>query len=383
MLRRTASSWRLRDPRLSERIVSWLFSFADVAINGNRPWDIRVRDDRFFATVLLEGSLGLGESYLRSWWACDDLEELFYRLITGGLERVSRALPIQVLGRLSDALVNQQTMQKSLRVAERHYNRGNDLFLSFLGTYKNYSGAYYESAARTLEDAQLAKMEKICRELDLRPGERLLDVGGGWGEFARYAATRYGCRVTSINIADEQLAYAANYCRDANVEIRKCDYREVTGRYDKIAVIAMLTHVGYKNYRLFMQTMDGCLEPGGTILVESVGGHVSQRNCEPWTDKYIFPGGMIPSLEQLDRSIRGLYRRTRLSEFGLSYVDTLRSWHRNLLDAWPTLQQRYGETTRLMFEYFFLSCAGAFRARDLVYWHIVLSKPACAPALRA
>lgn len=378
MLGGSRAAWRRGDATLSARIVQWLFSLADVAINGSRPWDIRVADARFFPTVLLQGSLGLGESYLRKWWSCDDLEELFYRLITGGLERVSRALPVHVLGRLADGLVNQQTKDKSLRVAERHYNLGNELFLGFLGTYKNYSGGYYAHGARTLEEAQLAKMEKICRELELRPGDRLLDVGGGWGEFARYAATRYGCRVTSINIADEQIAHAREYCRGADVEIRKCDYREVSGRYDKIAVIAMLTHVGYKNYRRFMETMDRCLEPGGTILIESVGGHVSQTNCEPWTNKYIFPGGLIPSLEQLDRAIAGLYERTGLSEFGLSYVDTLRAWHRNLRDAWPRLQERYGERTWLMFDYFFLSCAAAFRARDLLYWHIVLSKRASA-----
>ena|ERR1700681_4311640 len=124
----------------------------------------------------------------------------------------------------------------------------------------------------------------------------------------------------------------------------------------------------------FFETMDRSLNPGGRLLVESVGGHVSQTNCEPWTNKYIFPGGMIPSLHQLDRTIEGLYERIRLSEFGSSYVHTLRSWHRNLLDAWPCLRQRYSERTRLMFEYFFLSCGGAFRAGDLLYWHILMSK---------
>lgn len=373
MLRRAVSSLRLGEPRLSQFAVARIFSIADVAINGTRRWDIRVSDDRFFPSVLFQGSLGLGESYLRGWWTCEDLEELFYRLITGGLERISRALPVHMIGRLADRFVNQQTRDKSLRVAERHYNLGNDLFLSFLGAYKNYSCGLYEST-QTLDEAQVAKMEKICHELDLRPGDRLLDVGGGWGEFARFAATRHGCHVTSINIADEQIAYATEYCGDAPVEIRKCDYREISGRYNKIAVIAMLTHVGYKNYRLFMEVMSRCLEPNGLILIETVGGHVSQTNCEPWTDKYIFPGGMIPSLEQLDRSVEGLFHRTRISEFGLSYVRTLRSWHQNLLAAWPTLRHRYDDSTRLMFEYFFLSCAGAFRARDLVYWHVLLSK---------
>lgn len=359
--------------KLSERVLERVFAMADVAINGTRSWDIRVADERFFRTVLLQGSLGFGEAYMRNWWTCEDLEELFFRLINGGLERISRVLPTNAIGRLIDSTINQQTRFKSKRVAERHYNMGNDLFLSFLGKYKNYSCGYYDGAD-SLDQAQVQKMEKICRELGLTKHDRLLDVGGGWGEFARYAASNYGCHVTSINISDEQIGHATEYCKDTPVQVRKCDYRDVTGRYTKIAVIAMLTHVGCKNYRLFMETMNRCLEPGGIMLIETVGAHVSRSNCEPWTNKYIFPGGVIPSLKQLDRAARGLLQRERTSEFGSSYVHTLRAWHKNFNHAWPVLRSNYSEATRLMFEYFFLSCAGTFRARDLSYWHVVMNK---------
>ena len=158
--------------------------------------------------------------------------------------------------------------------------------------------------------------------------------------------------------------------------MRKCDYRDTAGRYTKIVVMAMLTHVGCKNYRRFMEIMHRCLEPGGLMLIESVGAAASRSNCEPWTDKYIFPGGMIPSLHQLDHAAAGLFVRERHSEFGLSYVHTLRAWQDNLTGAWPKLSERYSETTQRMFEYFFLSCAGAFRARDLLYWHLLMSKRA-------
>ena len=161
--------------KATQALLGRILATADVAIDGSRAWDIRVADERFFRKVLLQGSLGLGEAYLRKWWACDDLEELFYRLINGKLERVSRALPTQTLGRLFDSLINQQTRSKSTRVAERHYNMGNDLFLSFLGKYKNYSCGYFEGVD-ALDPAQLQKMDKICRELDLSPRDRLLDV---------------------------------------------------------------------------------------------------------------------------------------------------------------------------------------------------------------
>ena len=359
--------------RLTERVLASLFARADVALDGERAWDIRVHDPRFYRTVLLQGSLGLGESYMRRWWTCADLEELFFRLIRGGLEHVSRRLPTIALGRTLASALNQQTVEKSRRVAERHYNMGNDLFLSFLGGYKNYSSGDFDGVV-TLEDAQLQKMEKICRGLRLTKDDRLLDVGGGWGEFARYAADRHGCHVTSINISDEQIRYGTEYCKNSTVEIRKCDYRNVTGRYTKIAVIAMLTHVGKKNYRQFMQSMNSCLEPGGLMLIESVGANQARSNCEPWTDKYIFPGGVIPSLADLDRAVAGMLHRESTVEWGSSYVKTLRAWWRNLDSAWPELRSHYSGETRLMFEYFFLSCAGAFRAEDLLYWHVLMKK---------
>lgn len=359
--------------KLTERLLASIFARADVVIGGQRAWDICVLDPRFYRTVLLYGSLGLGESYMRRWWTCADLEELFFRLIRGGLEHVSRLLPTNALGRALASALNQQTKEKSRRVAESHYNMGNDLFLSFLGDYKNYSCGDFDSAD-TLEQAQLHKMEKICRRLALTREDRLLDVGGGWGEFARYAADRYGCHVTSINISDEQIRHATEYCKNSAVEIRKCDYRDVTGHYTKIAVIAMLTHVGKKNYRQFTESMNPCLEPGGLMLIESVGAKVARSNCEPWTDRYIFPGGVIPSLGDLDRAVDGMLRRESTIEWGASYVKTLRAWWRNFDQAWPELRSRYSDETRLMFEYFFLSCAGAFRAEDLLYWHVLMRK---------
>jgi cyclopropane-fatty-acyl-phospholipid synthase len=348
-----------------------IFAVAGVSLNGRSPWDVQVLDDRFAKNVLLRGSLGLGESYMRGWWKCDDLEELSFRLISSGIFRVARLLPTQVAANLLDRFVNQQSRTKSLRVVERHYDIGNDLFLAFLGQYKNYSGADFEGV-ESLDQAQINKMEKICRRLELKPGDRLLDVGGGWGEFARYAATKYGCLVTSINISDEQIKYATEHCKNTTVVVRKCDYRDITGSYDKIAVIAMLTHVGYKNYRAFMEKIDSCLAPDGTILIETIGGHISHKNCEAWTDKYIFPGGVIPSPEQLDRATDGIFSTIESFEFGASYVYTLRSWHRNFNEAWPRLRPNYSERTRLMFDYFFLIAAGAFRARYIVYWHLML-----------
>ncbi|MCB1674691.1 MAG: cyclopropane fatty acyl phospholipid synthase [Halioglobus sp.] len=359
--------------RLLRSSAESAFARAGVSLDGSRPWDITVRDERFFRHVVMNGSLGLGESYMRRYWCADDLEELFRRLVASGLDTTAQRSPQQLFSRLFSRISNQQTQRKSKHNAEHHYNLGNDLFFEFLGRYKNYSCGYFRQA-QTLDEAQLAKMQRLCELLQLTEGDRLLDVGGGWGEFARFAATRYGCHVTSINIADEQIAHARQYCRGTNVDIVKCDYRDLSGSYNKIAVIAMFTHVGHRNYRRFMQIMHRLLGSGGKMVMETVGGLTSKSCCEPWTNRYIFPGGMIPSMAQIDAAIDGLFSRDAVEEFGQDYAVTLRQWHHNFMAAWPKLSHRYSDSMRLMFEYFFLSVAGAFRANGLLHYHIEFSR---------
>ena len=360
---------------LMRSYVNSVLSRADVEINGDRPWDIQVDDDSFYRDLVFNGSLGLGESYMQGDWRCEDMEELFCRLVSNGLENSSKRIPVHALSRLRDRFVNQQTRNKALANIHHHYNLGNDLFFEFLGGYKNYSCGYYKNAT-TLEEAQVAKMERLCELLELNENDRLLDVGGGWGEFANFAARSTGCHVTSVNISDEQIKAAREKCEGANVDIIKSDYRDVQGSFNKIAVIAMFTHVGPQNYRSFMQTMDGLLEPGGKMLMETVGGIREKESCEPWTNKYIFPGGVIPTLGQVDEAIDGIFTRTGVDEFGEYYVLTLREWHKNFMAAWPRLKEKYSESMRLMFEYFFLSVAGAFRAGELLHYHIEFAKAA-------
>lgn len=359
-----------------ERRLSRIFDAADVRLDGSRPWDVDVRDERFFRAVMMRGSLGLGESYVDGWWRCRDLETLIYRLLRCGLERPNRWRWAERRLALQATLFNQQTRRRARRVAAAHYDLGEDVF-AFLGAVKNYSCGYFEGTD-DLDVAQQRKLELLCRKLQLRRGDRLLDIGGGWGEFARYAASRYGASVTSINIADEQLRFARSYCAGCDVEVVKCDYRDVTGSYDKIAAIAMLPHVGPRNYRHFMQVMHDRLRPNGIALIESTGGNAPRTHCEPWIDTYIFRGGTIPALSQVTRAYEGLFVLEDLHNFAPSYVATLRAWYVNLQRSWPSLSARHGESLRRMFEYFLLACAAAFRARELQYWHLVLTRPGTA-----
>jgi cyclopropane-fatty-acyl-phospholipid synthase len=364
-------AWAGREP--ARPLVAAVLRTAGIHLGGDQPWDVQVTDPRFYSSVLLRGSLGFGESYMRGWWHVEDLEEVAYRLSRAGLHWVARALPPHLVALAAASFSNRQTRTDSVNLVDRHYNLGNDLFRGFLGRSMVYSCAYFDDT-ESLDRAQELKLDLICRRLGLKAGERLLDIGGGWGEFARHAALHYGCHVTSINIADEQIRHARERCAGLPVEIVKCDYRDLRGSFDKVAVIAMLTHVGHSNYRRFMTIVHDCLATGGRVLVETLGSRISKVNCEPWTNRYIFPGGVVPSLRQIDRAADGLLARTEVTEFGHHYVPTLRSWNANLHASWPQLAGRYPETTRLMLGYFFLTVAGAFRAGHLKYWHVQLQK---------
>jgi cyclopropane-fatty-acyl-phospholipid synthase len=217
-------------------------------------------------------------------------------------------------------------------------------------------------------------MDRVCQLLDLSEKDHLLDVGGGWGHLAYYAATRFGCRVTSINIADQQICYAQKLFRGLPVIMRKADYRDLDGTYTKAAVIAMLTHVGPKNYRSFFNTLHRCLPQGASILIETLGSVHAKTSLEPWTERYIFPGGVVPSLRQIQRGAEGHFRIESAEEWGAHYVPTLRAWHSNLMDSWPGLRYRYPERVRRQFEYFFLSVAGTFRADRLKYWNVLMRR---------
>jgi cyclopropane-fatty-acyl-phospholipid synthase len=367
---------------LFRSLTAPLLARIDVQLDGDRPWDVKIRHPRALREGLTRGSLGFGEAYVNGWWDCDDLEELVYRLVVSDLRGLAYRLPGVVLARRLAALTNRQTRRLSREVAERHYDFGNDLFSAFLGRYKIYSCGLFRGGS-DLDEAQLAKLHLICKKLDLRPGERLLDVGGGWGEIARFAAEHYGARVTSINISEEQMSLARERCRGLDVEIVRCDYRSVRGTFDKIMAIAMFTHVGPHNYRGFMETMHRALAPGGVFLMEGVWGNASQTIGDPWVDRYIFPNAVIPSGAQTFAAFERLFVAEDLHNFGPDYALTLRAWNANFQAAWPSLRARYDERTRRLFEYYFLAMAALFRARAMQNWHLVLTKaPAPQPPCR-
>jgi cyclopropane-fatty-acyl-phospholipid synthase len=308
------------------------------------------------------------------WWDCPRVDELICRILKDRIDqKVQGSLKLMVPVALA-LLTNRQSKTRSQEVAERHYNIGNDLFLSFLDKNHQYSCAYF-SNGDDLEQAQRNKMDLICNKLELEGSDRVLDIGFGWGGLAKHMARAYGCQVTGVNIAEEQVRFARDACKDLSVEILLEDYRDVQGPFDKIVSVGMFEHVGRKNYRTFMEVAHRCLKDDGVFLLHTIGSNESQIESDRWIAKYIFPNGELPSIAQVSKSVEGLFVMEDLHNLGPHYDKTLMAWHDRFQEAWPRLKDVYDERFKRMWEYYLLSCAGAFRARDIQLWQFVFTKP--------
>jgi cyclopropane-fatty-acyl-phospholipid synthase len=356
-------------------VLRKLLARADVQINGGRPWDMRVNDARAYRRILARWSLGAGESYVDGDWDCERLDMMFERLLRADLDRTapgSAKLQLQ-LESLRQRLFNLQTVARAHQVGERHYDAGNDVFEAMLDSRMIYSCAYWEHAS-DLESAQAHKLDMICRKLELKPGETLLDVGCGWGGLARHAAEHFGVRVTGATISREQLALAEARCAGLPITLLLQDYRSLQGRFDKIVSVGMFEHVGLKNYATYFDTMRHLLAPEGLFLLHTIGVDRRAPHTDPWIERYIFPNGKLPSPQEMAGAIEGRFVVEDWHNFGPDYDRTLMCWAERVEAAWPVLVQRYDEAFRRMFRYYLLSCAGFFRSRQGQLWQLVLSR---------
>ena len=359
----------------SEQWFQSLLSSAGVAINGPQPYDIHINNPAMFDLVRRQGTLGLGDAYIHGWWDCPSLDKLFRRLLSADLARHAGIFFPQLYGTLKAHLTNLQTATRAFEVGRRHYDLDDDLFQAMLGPTMAYSCSYRGSGATTLNDAQLAKYDLVCRKLHLVPDSTLLEIGCGWGGFARYAAEHYNVRVIGLTISQHQATFARTYCAGLPVEILLQDYRSFSTPVDAIASIGMFEHVGPKNYAAYFDTARRCLRPDGLFLLHCIGNLSSTLCTDPWINTHIFPNGKIPSMRQIATAIEGRFLLEDLHNFGPDYDFTLMSWWKNFHDYLRTSgpAEKIDNNFQRMWQYYLLTCAAAFRARSLQLWQIVLS----------
>ncbi|GAA4432337.1 cyclopropane fatty acyl phospholipid synthase [Pontibacter saemangeumensis] len=356
-----------------QQSVTDILATADIKINGPDPWDLHVHDDRFYKRVLSQGTLGLGESYMDGWWDCDSIDEFVNKAFRADLYRKARFGWKTVMEILLAKVTNLQTKRKAVDNIQRHYDLGNHLYQLMLDKRMTYTCGYWKNADN-LDQAQENKMDLICRKIGLQPGQRVLDIGCGWGSFAKFAAERYGATVVGITISQEQLKLGREMCAGLPVELRFQDYRDVNEKFDHIVSIGMAEAVGYRNLRTYMQVAARCLSDEGFFLLHTIGHPFSKTSPDPFIDKYIFPNCLIPSLKQLGAAMEHLFIVEDLHNFGAYYDPTLMAWFHNFDHNWEQLKGEYDERFYRMWKYYLLSSAGSMRSRNNQLWQMVLSK---------
>ena len=375
------------DGHLDLSAPSGAWSFGDPA--SSRRASVRLNDERGFRRVLFGGDIGFGEAYMDGDWSTDDLVALLRLAIRNLALFEDRHRLLSAVSRWRDLLSHRRkpnSRRGSRANIRAHYDLGNEFYRLFLDASMAYSCGIFRSADDPLETAQQEKVDRICRKLRLGPSDHVLEIGTGWGGFAAWAATRYGCRVTTTTISAEQHAYAADlFARlglgPDRIELRLEDYRDLKGRFDRIVSIEMFEAVGLEHYDAFFGQCDRLLAPHGTMLLQAIT--VTDQRFEryratpDWIQKYIFPGGELASVAAILESLR---RATSLAlydleEIGAHYARTLREWRRRFLASLDRVRALgFDDRFIRMWEYYLASCEAAFLERQIGDVQMLLTK---------
>jgi len=360
----------------AKRIVVDLLGRAGVGTDGREPWDLHVLDDRFYGRLIAQGSLGFGDSYVDGWWQCPRIDELIHRVLSYDLEAdVGTGWGVR-LQLLKAKLLNLQAPSRAPEVAA-HYDLGNEFFERVLGKTVMYSCAYWRRAG-DLDAAQTDKIDLVAQKLEVATGEHVLDLGCGWGAIAEHLARTRGCRVTAVTISPAQAAYVRQRCAGLPVEVIEADYRDArvvaAGPYDKVACVGMMEHVGRKNYRGFLALCARLVKPEGLCLVHTIGTSVTTDVTDPWIERRIFPGSVLPSVVDVARAAEGQLTLEDWHSLGADYDRTLVAWHDNFAGYVASGELQRGERFNRTWRYYLLSFAGCFRTRrSIQLWQMVFA----------
>ncbi|MGZ5006847.1 MAG: cyclopropane fatty acyl phospholipid synthase [Methylobacter sp.] len=348
-------------------------NFLKLGIDLNNKDLIEIHNDQFYKMVLNTGFLGLGESYMAGHWDSKCLDGFLYHVF---LAEYDQKIPLsfQVIGaKLLAKIFNLQSVSRVFQIAD-HYDIGNDLYKLMLDKELNYTCAYWKNA-ETLDQAQENKLDLICRKLNLEKGMKVLDIGCGWGSFARYACRHYGVEVEGYTISIEQKKLADELNKGLPIKIHLQDYREISNKYDRVAAIGILEHIGYKNHKTFFNKVASSLNQDGLALIQTIGNPYSQTSGNIFLNKYVFPNGMASSIAQISKAVEHKLIIEDLHNISPHYDLTCKAWHNNFIASWDQLKGRYTEEFKRMWEFYLLGASASFRARDAQLWQIVFSKP--------
>jgi cyclopropane-fatty-acyl-phospholipid synthase len=345
-----------------------------------------VHDARFYPRLLLSGSIGLGESYADEWWDTEDLAETL-EFLAANRDRwmgLSRYNPLNLVHSYVH-WSNENSLEGSRRNIQEHYDLGNDFYELFLDETMTYSSAYFDSTTNDLRSAQIKKLDRVCEKLGLRDEHTVLEIGSGWGSFAVYAADNYGCDVTTTTISDNQFDYVNNLVEQQGlgdkITVLRKDYRNLDGEYDRIVSLEMIEAVGENYLPQYFRILDNLTKKDGQILLQGI--HIRDQFYEDYrrtTDfiqRYIFPGGQLPGLEQITSTISGTSLVLQdYEEIGMDYARTLSEWNKRFQRNRDTLKSmRFDEYFLRLWEYYFAYCEAGFRTGMVGDFQLLLDRP--------
>ena len=347
-----------------------------------------VERDRFFTRALLGGETAIGEAYMDGDWSTPDLVSLMRLAVRNTAQLEAGNTFFSSISRLADRIrqrLRKNTVAGSSRNIHAHYDLSNDLFRLFLDRNMLYSCAWYETPEDSLETAQMQKIDRICRKLDLQPQDHVLEIGTGWKAFALHATRNYGCKVTTTTISQQQYLYASERFdandRDLRIEFLLQDYRQLQGNFDKIVSIEMFEAVGFEQYDVFFRACDRLLKPDGSMLLQTITMNEQNfdqyRRQSDWIQKYIFPGGQLASMRGILDSVA---RSTDLSlfhaeEMGAHYARTLAAWRERFFVALAQVRELgFDDRFIRMWDYYLGFCEAAFLERHIGNMQLLLTK---------
>lgn len=355
-----------------------------------RKWDIKINNglttkENLFKRILGGGSLAFGESYMEGWWDSENLSETIFRIFRHA--DFSKIINIGILPHIiKNKIFNLQSGKRAYQVGQKHYDIGNDLYEKMLDkSTMSYTCGYWNDA-ENLDQAQIAKLDLICKKLNLKKGQRILDIGCGWGNFMKYAAENYGVSCVGLSVSVEQTKLGKERCAGLPIEFVVQDYQKYVGdeKFDAIVSIEMIEAVGDKNLRKYFETISNNLKSGGLCLIQVIVNSEKYSSADKFVDKYIFPNGFLPSMFDIIKNISAKranvpnsYVVEDVHNFGNHYYLTLEEWYKSFDNSFPELAKnnsKYDIRFYRMWKYYLLLCSGIFKARYIQLWQIVLSK---------
>ncbi|NVJ61976.1 MAG: class I SAM-dependent methyltransferase [Gammaproteobacteria bacterium] len=349
---------------------------------------IEVKDPRFYSRLVSGGSVGSGEAFIEGWWDSSNVTaviELFAANIKV-IDRIEAQVEwLKTPFRPIAKLFSRNTKRRAKKNIEAHYDLGNELYSRFLDPTMLYSAAIYPNDKATLHEASINKLKVICESLQLKSSDHLVEIGTGWGGLAIYAAETYGCRVTTTTISEEQHAYVEKLIEQKQlgdkIQLLKKDYRDLTGQFDKLVSIEMIEAVGHEYFDEYFAKCDSLLKSSGRMLIQSIlidhSRYDTYRKGEDFIQKYIFPGGALPSKEVVYDTVE---RTTKLQadgyfSFGYDYARTLADWRATFNRNWEAIRAHgYDEKFRRMWNFYFHYCEGGFWQDRIDVAHFVFAK---------